>query len=141
MVDVRNVFLAFGAIALLAILVLVNLAIVGRGQAWYRRAVRRGAVLLAVLVVVLGALAAVAFDTVFEAFHELFFPPGSFDFEATSKLIQLFPDRFWFETSLLLGLVILGLCGLVAALAGGGRDDPRHGPRETAAAPAEHGPS
>lgn len=124
MADVRNVFFAFGAVALLAVLVLVNLAIVGRRQAWFRRAVRRGAILLAVLVVVLGVLAAVAFDSVFETFHELFFPPGSFDFDASSKLIQLFPDQFWFETSLLLAVVILGLCGLVAALATGGRPDP-----------------
>jgi integral membrane protein (TIGR01906 family) len=124
MADVRNVFFAFGALALLAVLVLVNLAIAARRQAWFRRAVRRGAILLAILVVVLGVLAAVAFDTVFETFHELFFPPGSFDFEASSKLIQLFPDQFWFETSLLLAVVILGLCGLVAALSTGGQADP-----------------
>ena len=64
---------------------------------------RRGAIVLAVLVVVLGAVAAIAFDALFETFHELFFPAGSFDFAASSKLIQLFPDQFWFETSLLLG--------------------------------------
>jgi integral membrane protein (TIGR01906 family) len=124
MVDVRNVFFAFGALAVLALLILLNLAIVGRRQAWFRRAIRRAAILLAVLVVVLGALAAVAFDSVFEAFHELFFPPGSFDFDASSKLIQLFPDQFWFETSLLLGVVILALCGVTAVLATGGTEDP-----------------
>ena len=116
MVDVRNVFFAFGAIAVLAILILVNIGIFARGRAWFRRAVRIGAIVLAVVIVVLGAIAAVAFDTVFQVFHELFFPPGSFDFDASSKLIQLFPDQFWFETSLLLGLVILALCGLFAFL-------------------------
>jgi integral membrane protein (TIGR01906 family) len=120
MVDVRGVFFGFGALALLAALVFVNLAIFGRGQDWFRRAVRRGALVLAGLVIVLGIVAAVAFDAVFEMFHELFFPAGSFDFAASSKLIQLFPDQFWFETSLLLGVVILGLCGLFAALASRG---------------------
>ena len=116
MVDVRNVFFAFGAIAVLAVLILVNIGIFARGRAWFRRAVRTGAIVLAVVIVVLGAIAAVAFDTVFQVFHELFFPAGSFDFDASSKLIQLFPDQFWFETSLLLGLVILVLCGLFAFL-------------------------
>ncbi|MGH2464128.1 MAG: DUF1461 domain-containing protein [Candidatus Limnocylindrales bacterium] len=117
MVDVRGVFFMFGALALLAILILVNVAIFSRGQPWFRRAVRSGAVLLAVLVVGLGVIAAVAFNTVFETFHELFFPAGSFDFDASSKLIQLFPDQFWFETSLALGGVILALCGVIAYLA------------------------
>ena len=122
MVDVRGVFFGFGAVALLALLVFINLAIFGRGQAWFRRAVRRAALVLTVLVVVLGVVAAVAFDAVFETFHELFFPAGSFDFAASSKLIQLFPDQFWFETSLLLGAVIVGLCAVFAVLAQGGRE-------------------
>jgi integral membrane protein (TIGR01906 family) len=119
MADVRNVFFGFGAVVILAILVLVNIGIFSRGRAWFRRAVRAGAILLAVLIVILGAIAAVAFDTVFQVFHELFFPPGSFDFDASSKLIQLFPDQFWFETSLLLGGVILVLCGVVGFVARG----------------------
>jgi integral membrane protein (TIGR01906 family) len=124
MVDVRNVFFSFGGVALLALLILVNIGILARGRSWFRRAVRRGAIVVAVVIVVLGGVAAIAFDAVFEAFHELFFPAGSFDFAATSKLIQLFPDQFWFETSLLLVVVILGLSGLVAALVRPG-DDPR----------------
>jgi integral membrane protein (TIGR01906 family) len=128
MVDVRSVFFAFGAFALLALLILGNLAIYARGRAWFRRAVRRGAIILAILVVLLGVLAAIAFDAIFETFHELFFPAGSFDFAASSKLIQLLPDQFWFETSLLLAAVILGLSGLFAVLASGGRDEPGSNP-------------
>jgi integral membrane protein (TIGR01906 family) len=125
MVDVRNVFFAFGGVALVALLALVTIGIFARGAAWFRRALRWAAVVLAVAVVILGVIVAVAFDAVFETFHELFFPPGSFDFDASSKLIQLFPDQFWFETSLLLGAVILALSALVAGLAGrSGRHDP-----------------
>jgi len=121
MADVRSVFFGFGLVALLAVLVLVNIGIFARGAAWFRTAVRRAAVILAVAVMVLGIVAAVAFDSLFEVFHEIFFPPGSFDFDASSKLIQLFPDQFWFETSLLLGVVILVLCGLFAIGLGRGR--------------------
>ena len=128
MADVRNVFAAFGALAILAVLIFVNEAIVWRREAWFRRAIRRGAVILAMLVVVLGLFATVAFDSVFETFHELLFPPGSFDFDPNSKLIQLFPDQFWFETSLLLAVVILVLCALTAVLVRGGRADPEPDP-------------
>jgi integral membrane protein (TIGR01906 family) len=134
MVDVRNVFFAFGGLALLAVLALVSIGAVARGAPWFRRSVRIGAVVLAVAMVVLGVIATVAFDAVFQTFHELFFPAGSFDFDASSKLIQLFPDQFWFETSLLLGIVILAICGVVAALAGraGRSEEPQpaaRGPR------------
>src|SRR5664280_1013901 len=116
------------AVAVGQVLILGNLAIYARGRAWFRRAVRRGAIILAILVVLLGGLAAIAFDALFETFHELFFPAGSFDFAASSKLIQLFPDQFWFETSLLLAAVILGLSALFAVLASGGRDEPGSNP-------------
>jgi integral membrane protein (TIGR01906 family) len=133
MVDVRSVFFAFGGLALLAVLALVSIGAFARGAPWFRRSVRVGAVVLAVAVVVLGVIATVAFDAVFETFHELFFPAGSFDFDASSKLIQLFPDQFWFETSLLLGVVILAICGVVAALAGrAGRSE---GPQPAAGGP------
>ena len=128
MADVRNVFFAFGGLALLALLALLIIGIFARGAPWFRRAVRTGAIVLAVAVVVLGVIATVAFDAVFETFHELFFTPGSFDFDASSKLIQLFPDQFWFETSLLLGIVILGVCGVVAAMAGRGSRADQLGP-------------
>jgi integral membrane protein (TIGR01906 family) len=128
MVDVRNVFLAFGGLALLAVLALVSIGIFARGAAWFPRAMRLGAIVLAVVVVVLGVVATVAFDALFQTFHQLFFPPGSFDFDASSKLIQLFPDQFWFETSLILGIVILAVCGVVAALAGRGARASQPGP-------------
>ncbi len=118
MADVRSVFFAFGSVVVVAVLAVLGIGIAARGAPWFRRAVRLGAIVLAAAVLILGVIATVAFDAVFETFHELFFPAGSFDFDPSSKLIQLFPDQFWFETSLLLGLVILAVCGLVVTLAG-----------------------
>ncbi len=50
------------------------------------------------------------FDTAFELFHELFFPPGSYLFDpATDRLVQLFPESFWVETTIGVGVVIVVL--------------------------------
>jgi uncharacterized membrane protein len=52
----------------------------------------------------------VAFDLAFEVFHRLFFAGGTYGFDPrTDRLVQLFPDQFWYETSIALGIVILVL--------------------------------
>lgn len=61
---------------------------------------------------------AVAFDAAFTLFHELLFPPGTWQFAPGSNLITLFPEPFWFDAalvagaSIVLGAVIVGLIGL-----------------------------
>jgi integral membrane protein (TIGR01906 family) len=113
--DVRGVFAGFGLLVLAAAVFLVYAARRARERDSRRElwtGVRNGAAGLAVVITILGALSLVAFDAMFEAFHELFFPAGTFTFDpATSKLVQLFPDRFWSETTLAVGAV-----GLVVAL-------------------------
>ena len=100
---------------MLGLLVLLNVRLVARGAAWYRRAVGAGAVLLAGAVVIGGVIAALAFEQAFEVFHELFFAGGSYTFDpATDRLVQLFPIQFWEETSLAVGVVILVLSATVA---------------------------
>jgi len=118
---VRGVFQGF--FLLLALSVLILVATFGRRRdpatraAWLQ-AVRRGAAALAVVIAVLGAVSLVAFDAAFELFHQLFFAPGSYDFDpATSRLVQLFPDQFWSDTTLALGIVVLAASGVVAWLA------------------------
>jgi integral membrane protein (TIGR01906 family) len=111
MTDVRGVFVAFGvlAVASLGLLVLGHRLARGPGAFW--RAVRGGATVLAVGVLVVGIIGAFAFDAAFEVFHRLFFAGGSYAFDArTDRLVQLFPDQFWFETSLAVGALILLLC-------------------------------
>jgi uncharacterized membrane protein len=66
---------------------------------------------------VLAVVFAVAFDAAFLAFHQLFFPPGTYLFEPGSKLITLFPGGFWFDASLAAGAAII-LTALVVTIAG-----------------------
>jgi hypothetical protein len=117
--DVRGVFRAFGLLALASFAVIGFAALRSRGAPPARRrlwrAVRRGGQGLAVGVAIAAAIALVAFDAAFEVFHGLFFPQGSFDFDPrTDKLVQLFPDAFWSETTIAVGAV-----AIVAALAVG----------------------
>jgi integral membrane protein (TIGR01906 family) len=117
----RDVKIVFTALWVLAAASLVALIVASRRadrrRTW--RAVRRGAIGLAVAIVALGGVALVAFDALFEAFHELLFPAGSYDFDpATERLVQLFPFQFWQETAIVVGVVILAGCAVVAALAG-----------------------
>ncbi len=82
-------------------------------------AIRRGALGLTVGVVLVGVVAAVAFDQLFEAFHVLFFPAGTYLFDpSTDRLVQLFPFQFWEETALVVGGVIVALALVVAFVAG-----------------------
>lgn len=106
-------------VRLLAGVGVMGLILAGVAGAWLRREPRRqGRIMLIVgggigTAAILVALAfAVAFDAAFTAFHELFFPPGTWQFAPGSALITLFPEGFWFDAALAAGATIV-----VAALA------------------------
>ena len=120
--DVRGVFAGFYALAIVAA---VGLAVLYAGarrmghpeRAW--SAIAAGMRWLIVGVVVAGVISAVAFDALFELFHTLFFPAGSFTFDPrTDHLVQLFPFDFWSETTIVLGVVIVAIAGVLAVVAG-----------------------
>jgi integral membrane protein (TIGR01906 family) len=112
-----------GLVRTLAILEIASLIVAVLLGWWLRRDRElRGRLLLAaaatvgVAAVVLAAFFALAFDTAFTAFHNLFFEPGSWQFAPGSHLITLFPEPFWFELALLAGLTIVIGAVLVALL-------------------------
>ena len=119
--DVRGVFAGFGVLALASAAVVGVAYVAARSgghpeRAW--RAIRAGAIGLAVGVIVAGIVAFFAFDAAFEVFHRLFFAGGSYTFDpGTDRLVQLFPFAFWFETTLAVGAVIIALSLAVAAVA------------------------
>jgi uncharacterized protein DUF1461 len=69
------------------------------------------------IAIVLAIVFAVAFEPAFLAFHTLFFAQGTYLFGPDSNLIKLFPEGFWFESSLVAGATIV-LAALLAALRG-----------------------
>lgn len=113
--DVRGVFTGFftAAGAGLVLLVVARLAARPSGP-WSRDrflgSFRAGAIGLAIVIAAAGGIAAVAFDAAFEVFHQLFFAVGSYNFDPTrDRLVQLFPEAFWSETTMAVGGLTLVL--------------------------------
>jgi integral membrane protein (TIGR01906 family) len=137
--DVRGVFAGFFALAGIAAAGLVALVAGARRlrhpeRAW--SAIATGMRWLVVGVVAAGAVAAVAFDQLFEVFHQLFFPAGSFTFDPrTDRLVQLFPFDFWSETTIVLGVLIIVIAAVVSVAAGRLARRARHAHGRSTAAP------
>jgi integral membrane protein (TIGR01906 family) len=129
--DVRTVFVGLWTLAAASVAVLL-LATRRRDRAATWRAVGRGALGLIAAVLVLGVGSLVAFDAMFELFHRIFFPAGSYTFDpSTERLVQLFPFQFWEETAFVVGIVIVAIAVSVSVVAARRRaSDPR---REAAA--------
>jgi len=117
--DVRTTFLALFAVVGVSVIVLIIARWRSHGSILFWRGVRSGSAILAVSVAALAGFALVAFGLLFQLLHALLFPPGTFTFDSrTDRLVQLFPEQFWFETAIVLaiGLIIVGL--LVRSRAG-----------------------
>ena len=116
--DVHVVMLEFYAVVGVAILVLIVASLRAGDRARLWRSVAGGTTVLALAVVIVGALFAIFFDTMFDLFHRLFFATGSYTFDPLQeRLVQLFPEDFWSETSIALAVVILVLAGIVTWIA------------------------
>lgn len=101
-------------VRLLAGIAIVALILATVTGTWLRQEPRRQGLLMLIAAGTIGAVAillagifAVAFEPAFLAFHELFFPPGTYLFEEGSKLITLFPEPFWFDAALAAGAAII----------------------------------
>ena len=120
--DVRGVFQGFfilvgGSVVVLAWAFRRARTPDARGATW--RAVARGARGLVVVLAAAGVFAVFAFDAAFEVFHSLFFSAGSYTFDPrTDRLVQLFPEQFWSETAIAVGVVSIAAALLTAWQAG-----------------------
>jgi integral membrane protein (TIGR01906 family) len=128
MADVGRLVRVLAGLEAASILVLLVAGWMLRGERFRRgRLLARSALAVGGVAVALGLFFALAFDLAFASFHALFFAEGTWQFGPDSNLIRLFPEPFWFETSLLAGAsIVLGalLAGLLA------RRDLRSAPAE-----------
>ncbi len=122
--DVRGVFAGFyiaaaaGAVVLVAAYLLAR-ALGPRSRAAFWRRLAGSGKVIAVVTVAGGIAALLFFDTAFEIFHRLFFPAGTYLFDPrTDRLVQLFPEQFWVETTIGVGIVVIALSVGLAWFAG-----------------------
>ncbi|MEP7041338.1 MAG: DUF1461 domain-containing protein [Chloroflexota bacterium] len=118
MSDVGGLVRVLAGLELAAIAVLLVAGWLLRGERERcARLVLRAALGVGAVALMLGIFFAVAFDTAFASFHAVFFAEGTWQFGPDSNLIRLFPEPFWFETSLLAGVSIVVIAVLAAWLA------------------------
>jgi integral membrane protein (TIGR01906 family) len=117
--DVRHVFDVAKFLVPVALFVIVirlqRARLRGAREMW--RLVRDGALIAAGLVALIGAVAAVAFEPLFLAFHYVFFPQGNFLFDpATSNIVRLYPDWYWEGITLRVGLSFIAVALALSAM-------------------------
>ena len=72
-----------------------------------------GGIATVALLCFLGVFAITSFNWFFTTFHEIFFPQGNWQFPPGDHMITLFPDGFWSNVTLLVGLVAFALAVVV----------------------------
>lgn len=91
--------------------VLVALGVWAWRAGWGRDfglALGRGGFFTLVLMGAMLVFALLAFGVLFVGFHQLFFPPGTWTFPYSDTFIRLFPQRFWRDTFIAVGLFSAG---------------------------------
>lgn len=116
--DVRDVFRGLRVASLAAGALLLGLLARARARRRSLRLARAGALIAGLATVVVGIVAAVAFEPAFLAFHYVFFPQGNFLFDAaTSELLRVYPQSYWYGVTLRVGATFITAMALIAATA------------------------
>ena len=106
--DVGSLVRVLAALEAGALVVLLLTAWLLRSERARRgRLLLRAAVVVGLIALLLAVFFAVDFEVAFASFHAIFFQAGTWEFGPDSNLIRLFPEAFWFETSLLAGLSVV----------------------------------
>jgi integral membrane protein (TIGR01906 family) len=109
----RFQIIAVVAIAILAVL----FGLLRTTRALVPVALARGAVLTVVLAAVAGILAVTSYDAFETAFHWPFFEGDTWRFEETDTLRRLYPDRFWLDVAVAVGVVASVQAGILFLIA------------------------
>ncbi len=108
MEDVKNVVQAALMVLYISLAVIIILGMWAWWGDWwveFRRGVARGGWLTVIFIASILLFVLVAFGIIFVAFHNVFFDQGTWTFLFSDTLIRLFPERFWRDTFLAVGLL------------------------------------
>ncbi len=117
MADVKSVIsMAFVVGAVLAVVMVIGIIyLMRRSTGGVRRGLFAGSIVTLVLVIGLAVLAFMGWETFFADFHKIFFKNGTWTFYLDDSLIRLFPEQFWTDSSLLIGVVVFFVSTLTLA--------------------------
>lgn len=109
MVDVKQVTIATYSIAILIALITVGILFMSYRHPVFRRSVRLGltygSMLTLGIIMSSVVLAVTAWNVFFDTFHEIFFEAGTWRFAFSDTLIRLYPEKFWFDASITIGVL------------------------------------
>ncbi|MGO4383774.1 TIGR01906 family membrane protein [Specibacter sp. RAF43] len=124
MADVKSVIdLAFLAGAVLAIgMVIAIMYLSRRSSGGVRRGLFAGSIATLAVIISLGVLAFMGWETFFADFHKIFFANGTWTFYTDDTLIRLFPSQFWLDSGIFIGAFVLAVSSLTMAFTWPTRD-------------------
>lgn len=118
MSDVKHLMLivmvAATALFLLALLCSRSLRV--RAPGVIQKSIFAGSILTLVLMVALGVLGTLGWESFFTNFHHLLFPQGNWTFRRSDTLIRLYPPQFWIDAALAVAAMTLALTLLAMLL-------------------------
>jgi integral membrane protein (TIGR01906 family) len=118
MVDVKNVVKSALTVLYISLGILAGFGIwayIGDWFSDYRRGLRRGGWITVGFIIAILLFVALAFSVIFVLFHNIFFESGTWTFFYSDTLIRLFPERFWRDTFIAIG-ILAGGSGLAFGL-------------------------
>jgi integral membrane protein (TIGR01906 family) len=109
MVDVKIVAETTFRLGAIFALFVMLIFIVAYRQSALRQTIRLGltygSMLTLAVIVSIIVLAFAAWDVLFDTFHEIFFAAGTWRFAFSDTLIRLYPEQFWFDAILTIGIL------------------------------------
>ena len=118
MLDVKNVVqaaLKVWYLSIAGILIMVIWAYFSRTWGNVILGLNMGGWLTGLIILTILLFVLIAFGFIFVLFHQVFFESGTWTFLYSDSLIRLFPERFWRDTFLAVG-ILAGGAGLLLAL-------------------------
>ncbi|WP_316255821.1 TIGR01906 family membrane protein [Arthrobacter sp. A2-55] len=117
MADVKTVITTAFVIGLvLAIgMVIAMVYLARRSVGGIRRGLFAGSIVTLVIIIALGVLAGMGWETFFTDFHHIFFANGTWTFYTDDTLIRLFPSEFWLDSGIFIGAFVLVVASLTMA--------------------------
>ena len=104
--DVRRYVLGLYPIHAIGLIALAGLAVPRRTRRIVTRGLTAGAALTLVIAAFVAVFVAISPVGFLGGFHRVFFSGDSWRFAETDTLRRLFPDRFWSDTSIALGVLV-----------------------------------